>query len=66
MNGTTFLTVTQAAEELGISRQAVQLMVDDKRIHALWIMERWAIPEAEVERIRAERKPVRNGKQKAA
>ena len=56
MNGTKFLTVSQAADELGISRQAVQLMIEDERIHALWLLEKWAIPESEVKRIKKERK----------
>lgn len=63
MNGTTFLTVAQAATELNVTRQAVQLMIEEQRIHALQILERWAIPVAEVKRIKKERS---NGKQKAA
>ena len=52
MNGTVFLTVAQAAEELGVSRQSVQNWIDEKRIHALWLLERWAIPQPEVERVK--------------
>ena len=64
MTGTTFLTVAQAADELKLSRQGVQLMIDEGRLHALQILERWAIPAAEVKRIKKER--ASNGKQKAA
>jgi excisionase family DNA binding protein len=63
MNGTTFLTVAQAAKELNLTRQAVQLMIDEERIHALSILERWAIPVAEVKRVKKEKT---NGKRKAA
>ena len=61
-----FLTVAQAAEELGVTRQAVQLMIQDERISAEWMLERWAIPATEVARIKKQREQVANGKRKAA
>ena len=56
MNGSTFLTVSQVAVELDVTRQAVQLMIQEKRIQAIWMLERWAIPATEVNRIKADRK----------
>lgn len=56
MNGSTFLTVSQAAKELDVSRQAIQLMIQEDRIKAIWMLEKWAIPESEVTRIKKERK----------
>lgn len=64
MDGTKLLTVSQAATELDLTRQAVQLMIDDERIHALWLFEKWLIPESEVKRIKKERQP--NGKRPKA
>lgn len=56
MNGTTLLTVSQAATELGLSRQTVQLMLEDRRIHGFILLEKWAIPESEVLRVKEERR----------
>lgn len=50
-NGT-YLTVGQAAKTLGVSRQAVHQMINDKRLSAIWMLERWAIFDAEIERVR--------------
>lgn len=56
MSGTNFLTVSQVAEELDVSRQYVQQLIDSDRLKAFWMLERWAIPESEVERFKDERK----------
>lgn len=54
MNG--FLTVGQTAKRLGVSRQTVHQMMKDGRLRgAIWLLERWAIPEAEVERLKVSR-----------
>jgi excisionase family DNA binding protein len=58
---TGLLTTTQAAQRLAITRQAVLYMINDKRINAVWMLERWAIPVTEVTRLRqaAKRAPQR-------
>lgn len=43
-----FLTVSQAGREIGITRQAVQQLIESKRLYAVWMLERWAIPTTEV------------------
>jgi excisionase family DNA binding protein len=50
-----FQTVGQAAKEIGVSRQAVNQMIHDGRIHAIWMLEQWAIPSAEIKRAKARR-----------
>lgn len=54
-NGNGFQTVGQAAKEIGVSRQAIHQMIQDKRIHAIWMLEQWAIPDAEIERVKEQR-----------
>ena len=68
MASTGFITVGQAAKALNISRQRVHQLIDDKQIKGvIWMLEKWAIPEAEVERVVKERKKSNgNGKRKAA
>jgi excisionase family DNA binding protein len=53
---TGLLTTKEAARRLGLTRQAVQLMIQENRINAIWMLERWAIPETEVHRVRAARR----------
>lgn len=55
-NGNGFKTVGQAANEIGVTRQAVNQMIHDKRIHAIWMLEQWAIPSTEVKRVKDQRK----------
>jgi len=53
---TGFLTVGQAAKRLAVSRQTIHQMMKDQRIRgAIWMLERWAIPEVEIERVAHER-----------
>ncbi len=59
---TGLLTTTQAATKLDITRQAVLQMIAAKRINAIWMLDRWAIPAVEVARI----KSLRDKKAKAA
>lgn len=47
---TEYLTVTQAADRIGITRQAVQQLVDSGTLPAEWILERWAISATEVKK----------------
>lgn len=54
-NGNGFKTVGQAAREIGVSRQAVNQMIHDERIHAIWMLEQWAIPDTEVRRVKQQR-----------
>jgi excisionase family DNA binding protein len=54
-SGNGFQTVGQAAKEIGVSRQAINQMIHDGRIHAIWMLEQWAIPDAEVKRVREQR-----------
>lgn len=54
-NGNGFQTVGQAAKEIGVSRQAINQMIHDRRIHAIWMLEQWAIPDAEVKRVKEQR-----------
>lgn len=67
-NGSTgFLTVGQAALRLAVTRQRIhQLMKGRQLIGAIWMLQQWAIPEAEVNRLANERKNNGNGKKKAA
>lgn len=54
-NGSGFQTVGQAAKEIGVSRQAINQMIHDGRIHAIWMLEQWAIPDAEIKRAKEHR-----------
>ena len=54
-NGNGFQTVGQAAKEIGVSRQAVNQMIHDGRIHAIWMLEQWAIPDTEIKRVKERR-----------
>ena len=56
---TGFLTVGQTAKRLKVTRQTVHQMIRDGRLRgAVWMLERWAIPEVEVDRLAAEREIV--------
>jgi excisionase family DNA binding protein len=50
-----YKTVGQAASEIGVTRQAVNQMIHDGRIHAIWMLEQWAIHEAEIKRVKESR-----------
>jgi excisionase family DNA binding protein len=52
---TSFLTVSQAAASIGVTRQYIQQLIDSEKIQAEWMLERWAIPLTEVNRIKRER-----------
>lgn len=54
-NGNGFQTVGQAAKEINVSRQAINQMIHDGRIHAIWMLEQWAIPDTEVQRVKGQR-----------
>lgn len=53
---TDFLTVSQAASKIGITRQAVQQLIESKRLPAYWMLERWAIPASEVAKYKREKR----------
>jgi excisionase family DNA binding protein len=53
---TDFLTVSQAATKIGITRQAVQQLIESKRLPAYWMLERWAIPASDVAKYRREKR----------
>lgn len=55
MSSSSFLTVSQAADLIGVSRQYVQQLIDGEKIEAEWMLERWAIPMTEINRIKRER-----------
>jgi excisionase family DNA binding protein len=54
-NANGFKTVGQAAKTIGVTRQAVNQMIHDGRLHAIWMLEQWAIPDAEIERVKENR-----------
>ena len=60
-----YLTVSQAATELGITRQAVQQLIDSERLKARWMLERWAIPATVVRKYKRKKElkssPTTNG-----
>lgn len=47
---TGFLTIAQAAERLDVSRQTIHNMIADGRLTAIWLIEKWAVPQSEVAR----------------
>lgn len=57
-----YLTVGQTAKEFGVSRQAVHQWIDSGYLNAIWMLEQWAVHEAEVERV----KELRNESETAA
>lgn len=54
-NGNGFQTVGQAAKAIGVTRQAINQMIHDGRIHAIWMLEQWAIPDTEIKRVKEQR-----------
>jgi excisionase family DNA binding protein len=54
-NGNGFQTVGQAAKVIGVTRQAINQMIHDGRLHAIWMLEQWAIPDTEIKRVREQR-----------
>lgn len=54
-HGNGYLKVGQAAKELDVTRQAIHQMIGDGRIHAVWMLEQWAIHEAELKRVKEQR-----------
>lgn len=54
-NGNGFQTVGQAAKVIGVSRQAINQMIHDGRLHAIWMLEQWAIPDTEIKRVKQQR-----------
>lgn len=54
-NGNGFQTVGQAAKEIGVTRQAINQMIHDGRLHAIWMLEQWAIPDTEIKRVKRQR-----------
>ena len=49
------LTVSQAATEIGITRQAVQQLIESGTLDAEWVLERWGISATEVKRYKREK-----------
>lgn len=49
------LTVTQAADCIGVSRQYIQVLIGKGQIKAFKMLERWAVPQSEVMRVKGER-----------
>lgn len=66
MNSTGFITVGQASKRVGVTRQRIHQMIAEKQINGvIWMLERWAIPDAEIKRVCKERQakpPNGNGK----
>lgn len=57
MPNTGFITVGQAAKALKVSRQRIHQLITDKQINGVvWMLEKWAVPEAEIKRIQQQRK----------
>lgn len=54
-NGNGFKTVGQAAKKIGVTRQAINQMIHDGRLHAIWMLEQWAIPDTEIKRVKDQR-----------
>ena len=50
-----YQTVGQAAKAIGVSRQAINQMIHDGRLHAIWMLEQWAIHEVEIQRVKEQR-----------
>lgn len=50
-----FLTVQETADKIGITRQAVQQLIDSKRLYAVWMLNKWAIPTTEADKYRRKR-----------
>lgn len=50
-----FLTVQETADKIGITRQAVQQLIDSKRLYAVWMLNKWAIPTTEAEKYRRQK-----------
>lgn len=60
MNG--FLTMTEAAEEIGVKRQYVHQLIQSEKVQAVWMLGRWAVPESEVKKIKkARQSKAKNG-----
>ena len=51
-NGNGYKTVGQTAKEFEVSRQAIHQWIDSGYIHAVWMLEQWAIHDAEIERVK--------------
>jgi len=47
-----YQTVGQTAKIFGVTRQAIHQWIDSGYIHAVWMLEQWAIHEAEIERVK--------------
>lgn len=52
-----FLTMTEAASSLGVSKQYVHQLIKSEppKLVAVWMLGRWAIPRSEIKRLK--RKP---------
>jgi excisionase family DNA binding protein len=57
-----YLSVSEAAERLGVTRQAVQYFIQTGRLEATWILGRWGIPAEAITRLKRQR----TARQKAA
>lgn len=57
-----YLTVTEAAERLGVTRQAIQYFIQVGQLEATWMLGRWGIPAEAVTKLKRRR----NARQKAA
>jgi predicted DNA-binding transcriptional regulator AlpA len=53
MNG--FLTMTLAADKVGVSKQYIWQLIKAEKLQAVWMLGRWAVPESEVKRLKRER-----------
>ena len=50
-----FLTVQETADRIGITRQAVQQLIDSERLYAVWMLNKWAIPTTEADKYKREK-----------
>ena len=58
-----FLTMAETADTLGVSKQYIHQLIRSKppKLVAVWMLGRWAIPRAEVKRIKREQAKSTNG-----
>lgn len=51
-----FLTMTEAADSIGTSRQYIHQLIKAQQLAAVWMLGRWAVPQSEVSRLKRERR----------
>lgn len=58
-----FLTMTETADTLGVSKQYVHQLIKSKppKLVAVWMLGRWAVPRSEVKRLKKAQAKSANG-----